>query len=112
MSDVKQDPFESDTPAAAPTVPANSPISAELREAINWARANGVSEMEIPAGRFVLRAAANSAPTMADLQEKLGPKFKPVVGGFDPNLLFAASPNPYVPDSEQPIPMPGAPAEK
>ena len=80
MSDVNSDPFESDTPAPQP-VPANSPIPMALREAITWARANGVVEMEIPAGRFVLRPAAPTGPTMADLQEKLGPKLKPVIGG-------------------------------
>jgi len=111
MADSMGDPFESDAPAA-PAVPTNSPLSSELREAIVWARANGVAEMELPAGRFILRPPApSSAPTMADLQEKLGGKVKPVIGGFDPNLLFAASPNPYVPDSEEPIPMPGAPAK-
>ena len=97
------DPFASE-PIPEPEIPENSPLSAKAREALTWARENGVVEMDLPGfGRFVLKPAApKHAPTMSDLTEKLnGPR-----PAMDPNILYASA-LPYIPASDDPIPFPG-----
>lgn len=97
---VAPDPFV-DIQPDKPPVPKDSPIPELLREAITWARQNGVIEMEIPAGRFILKPAAPPhVPTMEDLKASK-PKLAP--GGYPEDVLFAAVPTFAAPtDAEAP----------
>lgn len=86
------------TPDEPVPVPANSPISFELREALTWLREHGVSECRLEnIGSFTFRPPEpKSEPTInaLDLTPKeddpVGdPDAQPVVGGFNPSILFA-----------------------
>jgi hypothetical protein len=101
MSDIEKDPQaildESaglPSPSGPPPVPANSPLSAELREAIVWARYNGVVEMELNGiGRFLIRPSAAPLPFNGQeaLADKYGKKAKLAPGGYDEATLYAAT---------------------
>lgn len=98
------DPFADEPIPDAPVVPADSPLSATAREALTWARENGVVELDMPNfGRFVLKPLPpKHVPTMADLTAKLkGPN-----AGMDEHILYASA-LPYIPGSDDPIPFPG-----
>lgn len=85
-----------------PTVLVNidkGPLPATVREALAWCMANGVASCELPnVGNFTFRPRPH-IPTLEDLKEGAGltddkPKRKLVIGGYDPETLFAASPAP------------------
>jgi len=87
-----------------PPVPDDSPIPPKLREALKWAAKNGVLELELPAwGKFKLRPdlVPSAGPTVGDLRNKFAPPPPTTVGGYDPEVLFAASPNPFVPPANE-----------
>lgn len=94
-------------PALPPTgVPANSPLSEVMREALVWARHHGVLEMELKAdgsSRFIMRPGPEAVPppTAAEIAARLNgstpseaaPAQRPTTaGGYDPDILFASSP--------------------
>lgn len=77
-------------------VPANSPISKELREALVWLRKNGIAECTLEhIGSFAFRPPeSDEPPTIAALDltpkdDENEDKSELVVGGYQKDILFA-----------------------
>lgn len=97
------------SPGISTIAPRGSPLTSAHREALLWLAETGlVTELDLPGlGRVVLRAsAAKQQVERINLADILNPKStKPlVVGGYDPEILFAAvdSPIPDLPNEPAP----------
>lgn len=94
---------EPETNAFAAVDPDDGPLPNSSREALSWLRSNGVSECTLlDIGTFKFFPVKDKPPqlTLEEVKQQLGfEDRKPdlEVGGYDKEVLYAASPNPYAP---------------